>query len=328
MISELKAESENLRRSWDRHPSKLLDDYLVINHEDPRINLKSILTRAFIVDILWPGEFNDLISDELRYGAVLSWLVQQLNNGIQRYSLLNSISQLESTLPGFIPETYQWLESDDCPIPNYISDALSRADPDRPERLLNEQALGTFETLWPLLLETRTAELLPIIEFGPGSANDYRYLESFGLARFLQYSGIDISEKNIENARSRCPSATFSVGNIFDSHLPDNCTDYVLANDLFEHFSPAGLEVSIKQAMRVCKKEAWLHFFNAADIEQHEIQPVGDYFWNKLSIKKLVESIGKYASRVEVVIIGDMLNTKFGYENFYNAQAVTMIASK
>lgn len=328
MISELKIESENLQYSWDQHSSEVLDEYLVINHEDPRMNLQSILTRAFIIDLLWPNEFNGLVSEELRFGAVLCWLVQRLNSGEERYSLLNTISQSESALPQFILDTYEWLESSECPISNYISDALSYADPDHPEHLLNEEALSTFEHLWSSLLGSRSAKMLRMIEFGPGSANDYRYLESFGLARFVEYRGIDISKRNIENARRRCPSAAFFVGNIFESGLPNDCTDYVLVQDLFEHFSPLGLEVSIEEAMRVCRKEAWLHFFNAADIEQHEIQPVDDYFWNRLSIKRLVDSLGKYASSVEVLVIQDMLNTKFDYGHFYNPEAITIIASK
>jgi SAM-dependent methyltransferase len=328
MNPELKKESEKLQWVWDQRSSEALDAYLVVNQEDPRVNLQSILTRSFLIDALWPDEFTDLISDEIRFGAVLSWLLQRLSGGESRESLLDSICQSEGTLPQFIRDTCAWLESADCPVPDYVLHALSNVDADHPERLLDEGALSTFEDLWPLLLKSRPAGALRMVEFGSGSANDYRYLESFGLARFTEYRGLDISRRNIDNARRRCPSAAFEVGNIFESGLPDHAAEYVLVQDVFEHLSPAGLEVAIEEAMRVCRKEAWLHFFNAADTEQHEIQPVDDYYWNRLSIDRLVESLGKYAASVEVIVIQDMLNTRFDYGNFYNPEAVTIIASK
>lgn len=328
MIPELKKESDNLQRSWDRHSAETLDEYLVINHEDPRINLQSILTRSFIIDSLWPNQYNDLISEELRFGTVLCWLIEKLNNDEERYSLLNTLSEPDSTVPQFIRETYEWLTAHDCPVSDYISDALCSTNPDHPEILLNEGALGTFQHIWSSLLSHHDAKCLSMIEFGPGSANDYRFLDSFGLARFVNYRGIDISRRNVENARRRYPSELFSFGNIFESGLPDDCTDYVLVHDLFEHFSPKGLEVSMAEVMRICKKEAWLNFFNAADCEEHEIEPVDEYFWNRLSIKAIVESLRKRASTVEVLVIQDILNTKFNYGQFYNPEAVTIIASK
>jgi len=328
MKPDLKKESEKLQWSWDQLSPDVLDGYLVKNHEDPRINLQSILTRSLLIDSLWPDEFADLISDELRFGAVLSWLLQRLNHGADRYSLLDSICQSEAAVPRFLLDAHAWLELSDCPVTNYVSEALGPVDADHPERLLDENALGTFERIWPVLLEGRNARAMRMIEFGPGSANDYRFLVSFGLSRFTEYRGIDISRRNVDNARRRCPDAAFSVGNIFESGLADNDADVVLVQDLFEHFSPAGLDAAMAEVMRVCRKEAWLHFFNAADIEQHEFQPVEDYFWNRLSIPRLVESLEQHASSVEVIVIQDMLNARFDYGRFYNPQAVTMIVAR
>ena len=328
MIAKLQNESNKLQYSWDRHPSDILDRYLVTNHEDPRINIQSILTRAFIIDHLWPNEFDDLISDELRFGSILCWMIQELRKDQDRYDLLEAISHADPVVPQYIRETYEWLETDDCPIGNYISDALLSTNPDRPEIFLSETALCTFEHFWSSLLHNRDVEQLSIIEFGSGSANDYRFFDSFGLARFIDYRGIDISRKNIENARRRYPSVVFSVGNIFDSGLSDDCADYVLVHDLFEHFSPKGLEISIAEVMRICKKEAWLHLFNATSAEDHRIEPFDQYYWNTLSIKRLAESIKRFASTVEFFAIQDILNAKYNYGQFYNPGAVTLIALK
>ena len=69
-------ENKHLKWSWDRYPSDHLDSYLVAATEDPRINCQSILTRALIIDSLWPNVFTDLIDAELRFGIVLTWLLQ------------------------------------------------------------------------------------------------------------------------------------------------------------------------------------------------------------------------------------------------------------
>lgn len=328
MISKLETESAKLKWAWDRHSSNFLDEYLVRNHEDPRVNIQSILTRSFVIDTLWPNQFDDLISDELRFGAIMCWFVKELGEGKNRYCILDSISRSDPVLPKFITETYEWLESKKCSIINYISAALSSDDPDHPEILLNQHALGTFEYIWSSLLHNRNAKRVSLTEFGPGSANDYRYFDSFGIARFIDYHGIDISKKNVLNARRRCPNTFFSVGSIFNSGLPDDSVDYILAHDLFEHFSPQGLEVSLSEVMRICKKEAWLNFFNATYAEEHFFEPYDDYYWNKLSIKRLIESLHEVSSTVEVIVIQDMLNTKYNYGSFYNPQAVTIIASK
>src|SRR5262249_28346975 len=47
MTPALKQETESLARSWARHESAWLRDYLVAGVEDPRINLQSILSRHF-----------------------------------------------------------------------------------------------------------------------------------------------------------------------------------------------------------------------------------------------------------------------------------------
>jgi len=77
-------EERNLKLSWDCHPSEYLDHYLVSGVEDPRINGQSILTRALLTDALYPGRFDALLTEELRFGAVLTWILQQLEKGSSR----------------------------------------------------------------------------------------------------------------------------------------------------------------------------------------------------------------------------------------------------
>ena len=328
MLWDPSGESEALGWSWDRLPSELLDVYLVRDQQDPRINCQSILTRVLIIDTLWPREFDDLIDEELRFGAVLTWLLQRLADGISRKGLLESLAEHAPELPEFVRETHAWLDSGDCPIPNYLTDALVGEDLDRSELSLADAVLDCFADVWSAVLRDREHPKVGVLEIACGSANDYRFIDSFGLARFLDYTGIDISAKNVRNARRRFPGIAFSRANVFDSGLPDGYAEFVFLHDLFEHLSPEGLNVALKETMRVCRKQAWLHFFSVADIARHELRRVGRYYRNTLSLGELVNSLEECASNVEVVAIQEMLGAKFGYADYYNPRAVTIIATK
>ena len=52
------------------------------------------------------------------------------------------------SIPKYVSETFAWLESGDCPISNYMIEALIEKDLDRPTQLLGERALNTFAILW------------------------------------------------------------------------------------------------------------------------------------------------------------------------------------
>ena len=104
--SELIKEDRSLRWSWDQYPAEHLDRYLVQGIEDPRINCQSILTRALIVDTLWPGEFDALINDELRFGAVLVWLTEQLRAQVTGEEILQALHTQNARVPTFVSETW------------------------------------------------------------------------------------------------------------------------------------------------------------------------------------------------------------------------------
>jgi hypothetical protein len=65
-------ENERLKTSWDCFPAEHLATYLRIGEQDQRINTHSILTRALLIDTLWPGKFDTLIDEELRFGVVMT----------------------------------------------------------------------------------------------------------------------------------------------------------------------------------------------------------------------------------------------------------------
>ena len=100
-------ENEALRWSWERHEADMLDSYMIAAVEDPRIHCQSILTRALIADSLWPGEFTDLINAEQRFGAVMTWLLQQYQSGILPADLYEQV--VDQKCPVFVAETHYWL---------------------------------------------------------------------------------------------------------------------------------------------------------------------------------------------------------------------------
>ncbi len=325
---DFNAENEALRRSWDQYSTDHLDTYLVKDIEDPRTNCQSILTRGLIVDTLWPGEVDGLINDELRFGAVLTWMMQRLKLGVEPGKILEALWNQDRALPGFVVEAFAWLHSENCPIPNYIAEALLDRSPEQPHQLLGDRALDIFSHIWRAELGRREQKTISILEPGCGSANDYRFIDAHGMSKFLDYTGFDISVKNIENAQHRFPAVPFHVASILDSDLPVGGADYVIVHDLFEHLSPEGLEVALAKVMELTRTQAWLHFFNLADADEHVIKRVDDYHWNTLSIRKIEESLAPIASDIEVIPIPDLLKSKFGWGEYYNQEAVTLLVTK
>lgn len=314
-------ENEALRRSWERHEAADLDSYMIADVEDPRIHCQSILTRALVADTLWPGEFTDLIDAEQRFGVVMTWILQQYKTGTPPSDLYEQV--VDGHCPRYVAETHYWLPQQDV-LPDYITLALQND-----EARLPAFALDTFANCWSAALAERATERpLRVLEAACGSANDYRFLDAFGFAPFLDYAGFDISPKNIANARRRFPEVNFFVASAFDTGLPDHAYDFVYAHDLFEHLSGDGLEQALAEIIRVTGRQAWLHFFNlSATAVEHEIIPVDDYHWNLLSLERLRESFGDRLSDLQVIEIAEFLNTQFACPDYYNQEAVTLLAT-
>jgi ubiquinone/menaquinone biosynthesis C-methylase UbiE len=66
-----------------------------------------------------------------------------------------------------------------------------------------------------------------------------------------EYSGTDISEAMIEEARRRAPDASFSVGNVNHIEAPDNTYDAIVAMGLVEYVEDDA--VALKEMRRVLK---------------------------------------------------------------------------
>jgi SAM-dependent methyltransferase len=181
------------------------------------------------------------------------------------------------------------------------------------KRPASEQQKNEFQSRWRAAVSQAKAQAISVLEAACGSANDYRFLDSYGIARFLNYSGFDLSDANIANARDMFPEADFQRGNVFEIPRHDESVDFVVAFDLFEHLSLEGLETAIEEVCRVSRRGLVLNFFNVEDIAEHLPNPVTErrYHWNTLSLKKITASLAAKSSTMEIVHVHGMLFEKF-----------------
>lgn len=321
-------ESSLLRHSWERHDAETLDTYLVSGVEDPRINLQSILTRALLCDALFPGRFARLIDEELRFGFVMTWLLTHLQLGLDKRSMMAAITRNDrGRCPGFVIDTIRMLQQGEGVTKDYVTMALQQAEGVGSASLASE-AMDTFRRIWHEQLAALSHKGCSLFEPACGSANDFRYLDSYGFSKFLNYTGIDIAPKNIGNALGRFPDVDFRVDDLLNNSFDDDRFDYSFVHDLFEHLSITAMEHALRELLRVTRREVWIHLFNAADVPCHKVQPVARYHWNLLSVREIVRTIAEATAHAEVVSIAELGRQKFNFSRYYNAGAYTIIAAR
>ncbi|MFU8847508.1 MAG: class I SAM-dependent methyltransferase [Opitutales bacterium] len=316
-------EGQRLGEHWDRISPGKLDSYMIQEVEHPAYNAQSVLIRAFIIDRLFPGEAAEIIEAELYYSACAS-------------------AALAANREGNFARFYHALRhgATDYLLPPFLNQAHSKrfAGYFDLDKLLDDLAIGLsvgfdhfkspFEKIWHDFLRERTSQPCRLMEFGCGSANDYRMWAATGLDARVRYRGIDVSSSNIANARKRFPCVDFAVGDICQVEAEDAAFDITLAFDVYEHLSPAALGLALRESLRVTRDECWMSFFNADTSPQHSFREVEDYHWNRLSLPVLVEEIKASGFEVELYSVQDVLASKFeGYQH-YNQEAHILVARR
>jgi ubiquinone/menaquinone biosynthesis C-methylase UbiE len=289
-------EERLLRWSWVSRDADRLDTYLVIGWQNPRINLQSILIRHALIRRLFGDEFEELMQGEVRFAVDLN---EQL--------------RLES-------------ERTNTPINSFL-DAARQARVQEVARVIADRE-DQYQAAWRQVLAGRSAGPISVLELACGSANDYRAFADYGLAPFLEYSGIDLNPKNVANARRRFPSVDFRIGNAMAVERPDGSVDVVIASDLFEHLPLDVAPNVLAEAMRLARHEVVLSFFNMADVPEHDDRPVAAYHWNLLSRARYEAALAERFPNVTVIPIDAWLRRDFGYEHTYNPAAYTMVADR
>lgn len=320
-----------------QHDGVMLRDYLVSGVEDPRINVTSILARHFLTESLFGDRYSALADIEFRFALAMNWLLRLKKTTIDEedlqtilYALRNNADNVEGfEVPRFLLDTFKALPTrvDGCLIPNYIESFLCETEHSDKSGATSQDIVGTFQSLWEELLDRESERVISVLEPACGSANDYRAIDAFGLAQFLEYTGFDLCEKNIQNAKALFPKSQFEVGNVFHIEAADKAFDYCYVHDLFEHLSIEGMEVAISEVCRVTNKAIVAGFFQMDEITDHIIRPIDDYHWNKLSMAKTKALFERHASNVEVVHLDTYLKFQYQYPETHNKDAYTFFIS-
>jgi hypothetical protein len=337
MRSSLQQETEKLARSWMRHEPALLRDYLVADVEDPRLNVQSIISRQFLLTAVAGDRFQELMDQELRFAVAMNWVVglaKTLSRPEDWLALADGLQRGADVAEGIeiplhilrihaaLPASASGLE-----VPNYLREFVTAMSAGPAAGRPAGDPFGQFMSLWHQALSalTRPAAAPRVLEPACGSANDYRFLEASGLARLLDYSGFDLCEKNVQNARALFPAARIESGNVFDIAAPDKSVDYLFTHDLFEHLSLEGLETAAREVCRVTRQGLCLGFFNMDEIPDHTVRPVEDYHWNTLSVDRMRELFCAQGFAVQVVHIGSFLRWAAGSDYTHNPNAYTFL---
>jgi SAM-dependent methyltransferase len=339
----LREETERLARSWMQHEAGKLRDYLVGGVEDPRVNVQSVLSRQFLTRALTGERFGSLMEQEIRFAAAMNCLTalvgtlgeaQELE--LVLYALRRGADNAEGiAVPEFLIRTFAALPvAGELAIPNYIESFLSGTEVGGGQAKLHQPSLDTFLKLWnqalapigsPSQPSTPNPQPLTVLEPACGSANDYRFLHAYGLARLVRYTGFDLCAKNIENAHALFPEGAFTVGNVFEIAVPDKAFDLCFVHDLFEHLSLEGLEAAIPEICRVTRGGICVGFFNMDEIGEHEVCPVDEYHWNRLSMRRVRGLFAECGFAAQVVHIATFLRRQFGCEQTHNPNAYTFL---
>jgi SAM-dependent methyltransferase len=335
MNEALQRESEKLARSWMQHESACLRDYLVAGVEDPRLNLQSVLSRHFLLRSLFGGRFSALREAEYRFAATMNWLrgaVGQKAGAAPSKAVLEALRRGALSaggirIPQIVVQTFARLpmQADGVTLPNFLERALSAPEAVGGPANAGEAGLNTFCELWSEALAGERAAGVSVLEPGCGSANDYRFLHRYGIARFLDYTGFDLCPKNIENARALFPNVRFESGNAFEIAAADRAWDLCIVHDLFEHLSMEGLGKAVSEVCRVTRRGLCVGFFQMDEILEHVVRPVDDYHWNLLSMARMRELFASHGFAAQVLHIGTFLREHIGGGYNHNPNAYTFL---
>jgi SAM-dependent methyltransferase len=295
------AESEQLKNAWLRHPEDFLDSYLVRGVENPCLNPQSVTLRSLIVESLVPRQHHTLMREERMYAACACLsLVAMAEGRFDRFTAALE-GERNADLAYALPEFLKDLRDGKTHAPFTAGAAW---------RQVFQAMLGSFsdfaspfEKLWRARLEGIDVKPIKLLEAGCGSANDFRYFERYGLAKAVDYTGVDICATNVANARRRCPHGNFVEGNALRLPFPDKSFDFYCAFDLFEHLSLEAMACCFREAVRVTRRGLWLSFFQLDWRAEHEVVLEPPYHRNILSIPRALELLASLGSDARVIDI-------------------------
>ena len=171
-------------------------------------------------------------------------------------------------------------------------------------------------------------ERLSVLEPASGSANEYRFLNAYGITAFIDYNGFDLCEKNVINARKQFPDARFETANVFEIKSPDQSFDLCFVHDLLEHLSIEGLHRAIDEICRVTRRAISIGFFQMHEGPEHIVREIDEYHWNTLSMDRIRALFQEHGLQVQVINIATFLREKFGCAYTHNGDAYTLVMTR
>lgn len=342
MNESLRNESEKLARSWMQHEASWLRDYLVSGVEDPRVNVQSILSRHFLIRALCGDTFIELMEQEYRFAAMMNWLLPLAEKAGEAddleavlFGLRRGADDVEGIrIPAWAARIYGMLPAsvEGILIPNYVERFLNKPQAADSRGSGAAEILDTFSRVWAEVLGSQRSapglHRISVLEPACGSANDFRFFHSCGIAPLIDYTGFDLCAKNIENARALFPSMRFATGNVFAIEAPEAAFDCCVVHDLFEHLSFEGLEAAVNEICRVTRHGICAHFFQMDEIPAHVLRPVDEYHWNLLSMAATRELFARNGFQAQVLHIGTFLRELTGCDCTHNPNAYTFLLSR
>ena len=298
-IRRVLPERQRLARIWAMYPAGLLDRYLVTGYQNPRINVASILVRHALIRRLFGSDdpqLEELMDAEVRFAV-------DLNEVLRRRA-----AELHVRMGSYV-------------------NPLKQARVARVDRAIAGRQ-REYERRWAATLRSRDARPLRVLEIACGSANDYRSWVATGIARFLDYSGIDLNPRNVANARRRFPAVDFRVADLLDLPFPDALFDIVVGSEIFEHLSLEALGVALAEVRRVGRDELIFAFFDMTDDPADVERTFGLYQRNLLSQARFAERLEPDFATVSAIRVTRMLRERYAYGHSYNPRSWVVVAQR
>jgi len=315
----------------------MLREYMVAGIHDPWINPQSIHSRHFLLEAAFPGRFEGLEREEIRFALAMNWLLPVLRDTVA----LEEVEALAHALERGADD------AEGLPIPHWLLEIRSglprtvegEVVPDAVlETVLDARGNGPsaarvrgcrrFATVWRQVLGHESPAGLEVLEAGCGSANDYRAMESCGLARHLRYLGVDLCDANIANARELFPGAGFEPGNLLELGRGDGEFGCTIVHDVLEHLSPEACDVAVAELARVSRERVFIGFFQMHEGEDDVVREVDEYHWNTLSLPRMRRRFAGHGWRSEATHVASWLRWAGGPGGAYYDTAYDLILTR
>ncbi len=294
-------ETENLSLSWIKIKKEVVKEYLVTGFQNPRINMSSIITRHYFINEIFGDRFKDLMEEEIEFILKIHKALKEEEKRME-----TAASDEERKYPRYLRQKNL-------------------------EKVVSADTWDIYMNKWSKVLKpfkNKSIEKIKVLELACGSANDYRFFYQYGIADFLIYTGIDLTEANIDNAKKMFPDIDFRVGNALEINAEDKEYNYVLVSDLFEHLSLHGLETAAKEVCRVTASKLIINFFSMGDAVDHKVNPIRNYHWNLLSCSKTKQLFENWCKVTDIIWIKEFQKKTFGYSEYYNQHSHTFFLEK